>query len=418
MSEYKHRAVTSTRFLGEHVDFVASNDRLRERVDNLSHEQHVLQKLVEVTNPDDVFWDVGACLGIHTFVLAKHLHAGQVVGFEPMPTNRGVLMDNMAVNELTNVRIQREALADTDGVEEFAIRESREAGYGRHSFATGEYDKVATIDVDVRSGDSLVENGLPAPNVVKIDVEGAGPLVLEGLQDVLQRDTCTDVILETHEPNPVQPSHEDFGYTTDDIIALLNDYGFSVEPMVEDFHLHATKRGAASDPLSDATLDVTVAQGDIAEQSADAIVNSAGTSLRMGTGVAGALRARGGEGLNAEAIAQGPVDPGDAVMTDAYDLDADIVIHAASMPHYGDGRSTPETVSQAVQSALQIADEQGCKQLAIPAVGCGLGGVSLTTGTGVIARTLAEFDGESLTDVVFVAYSDDEYETVSQVMSA
>ena len=415
MSEYKHREITETTFLGERVDFVASNDRLRERVEHLSHERHVLDTLVAVTEPDSVFWDVGACLGIHTFVLAKHLPDGQVIGYEPMPTNRGVLMDNMSVNELSNVRIQREALADESGVKEFAIRESMEAGYGRHSFTTGEYDKVATIDVNVRRGDDLIDEGLPAPNVVKIDVEGAGPLVIEGLQETLARDACTDVIIETHEPNPVQPSHEDFGYTVDDIVAMLEDLGFTVDTLVEDFHLHATKR-PTDDASAAASLDIEVVQGDIAEQSVDAIVNSAGTTLRMGTGVAGALRDAGGEGLNAEAIANGPVDPGEAVVTDAYALDAAYVIHAASMPHYGTGKSTPRTIRQSVRNALELADENGCQSIAVPAVGCGLGGVPLMTGAEVIGEELRDFEGENLREARLIAYTADEYQTIRRVI--
>lgn len=85
-------------------------------------------------------------------------------------------------------------------------------------------------------------------------------------------------------------------------------------------------------------MDVEVIQGDIAQQSADCLVNAAGTSLRMGSGVAGALRREGGEAMNRDAVANVPVDLGATAVTDAYDLDARYVIHAAAMPHYGDGR--------------------------------------------------------------------------------
>lgn len=84
-------------------------------------------------------------------------------------------------------------------------------------------------------------------------------------------------------------------------------------------------------------MEFTVVQGDIASQRADALVNAAGTSLQMGSGVAGSLR-RGANGpINEEAVSKGLVDLGEVAVTDAYDLDADYVIHAAAMPHYGDG---------------------------------------------------------------------------------
>jgi O-acetyl-ADP-ribose deacetylase (regulator of RNase III) len=55
-------------------------------------------------------------------------------------------------------------------------------------------------------------------------------------------------------------------------------------------------------------MEFTVVQGDIAAQRADALVNAAGTSLQMGSGVAGALRRNAGGPINDEAVPKGPVD--------------------------------------------------------------------------------------------------------------
>jgi O-acetyl-ADP-ribose deacetylase (regulator of RNase III) len=87
-------------------------------------------------------------------------------------------------------------------------------------------------------------------------------------------------------------------------------------------------------------MEFRVVQGDIAQQSADVLVNAAGTSLQMGSGVAGALRRGAGEQIHEAAVEQGPVDLGEVAVTDAYDLDAEWVVHAAAMPHYGDGQTT------------------------------------------------------------------------------
>ena len=99
-------------------------------------------------------------------------------------------------------------------------------------------------------------------------------------------------------------------------------------------------------------MEFSVIQGDIAQQSADALVNAAGTSLQMGSGVAGALRRAAGDELNEEAVSKGPVDLGEVAVTDAYRLDAEYVIHAAAMPHYGDGQATAESIRQATRNAL------------------------------------------------------------------
>lgn len=418
---FKHRSVESKTILGEAVGFLTDNERLRERVANVSDEQHTIMALADRMNPDDVLWDVGACLGIHTFALAKQLPHGEVVAFEPAPSNRGVLMDNLAVNELENVQIVREALASEDGTAEFAIRESLQAGYGRHSLTKGqtEYDRVMTIDVETRRGETLVDDGeLPPPNVVKIDVEGSSPLVLTGMADLLRSNSCHTVIVETHEPNDTQPSHEDLGWSRGRIVAYLEHLGFDVSELEKDYHLIGTKAWSMGEALADAELDIEIIQGNIANQSADALVSSAGTTLRMGTGVAGSLRAVGGEVVHLEAISQAPVEPGDVVITASGDLDAEYVIHAASMPHYGDGQSTPESVRTSVRRALTRADEMGCESIVLPAVGCGLGGLSLATGAEIIGDEIARYEPmRNLREARFIAYTDNEYEAICEVLN-
>ena len=159
-------------------------------------------------------------------------------------------------------------------------------------------------------------------------------------------------------------------------------------------------------------MNFTAVQGDIAEQEADALVNAAGTSLKMGSGVAGALR-RGAHGpINDEAVSKGPVDLGAVAVTDAYGLDADIVVHAAAMPHYGDGKATEESIRDATRNALAAADERGCESLVMPALGCGVAGFGLSEGARLIAEEIDAYEATSVKDVRFVAYSDDEYETV------
>jgi len=161
-----------------------------------------------------------------------------------------------------------------------------------------------------------------------------------------------------------------------------------------------------------------VIQGDIAAESADALVNAAGTSLRMGSGVAGALRRAGGEELNDAAVAAGPVDLGEVAVTDAFDLDAEYVVHAAAMPHYGDGQATAESIHDAARNALEAADERGCESLVMPALGCGVAGFDLAEGARIIAEAIDGYEPEHLRDVRFVAYSDEEFETVRRVAEA
>ena len=162
-------------------------------------------------------------------------------------------------------------------------------------------------------------------------------------------------------------------------------------------------------------MEFTVIQGDIAAQRADALVNAAGTSLRMGSGVAGALRRAGGEALNEAAVAEGSVDLGEVAVTDGYDLDCEYVIHAAAMPHYGDGRATAESIREATRNSLERADELGCGSLVLPALGCGVAGFDLAEGARIIAEEIDSYESASPSDVRFIGYSEEEYEAIGEV---
>jgi O-acetyl-ADP-ribose deacetylase (regulator of RNase III) len=135
-------------------------------------------------------------------------------------------------------------------------------------------------------------------------------------------------------------------------------------------------------------MEFTVIQGDIATQQADALVNAAGTSLQMGSGVAGALR-RGANGpINDVAVSKGPVDLGEVAVTDAYDLDAEYVIHAAAMPHYGDGQATAESIRDATRRSLEKADELGCESVVIPILGTGAASFDFETGAQLVCEAV------------------------------
>ena len=162
-------------------------------------------------------------------------------------------------------------------------------------------------------------------------------------------------------------------------------------------------------------MEFTAIQGDIAAQQADALVNAAGTSLKMGSGVAGALR-RGAEGpINEEAVSKGPVDLGGVAVTDAYELDAEYVIHAAAMPHYGDGQATEGSIRDATRNSLRKADELGCESLVVPVLGTGVAGFGFETGAGLVCEEIHAHESVSLTEVRVIAYSESDYQTLSAV---
>ena len=138
---------------------------------------------------------------------------------------------------------------------------------------------------------------------------------------------------------------------------------------------------------------------DIAAVDADAVANAANDRLWMGAGVAGALKRAGGEEIEREATALGPIPLGTAVATGAGRLPARYVIHGAVMGQ--DLRTSAELVRRTTRACLELADELGCGSLALPAFGTGVGGFQLDECARLMVAEAAGFEGAALRRVIF-----------------
>ena len=120
-----------------------------------------------------------------------------------------------------------------------------------------------------------------------------------------------------------------------------------------------------------ATVEIT--DGDITRQLTDAIVNAANNHLWMGAGVAGAIKARGGDEIERDAMALGPIQPGECVVTTFGRVPIPrFVIHATVMGQ--DLRTTADFIKRATENVLATAAELRISSVAMPALGTGVGG--------------------------------------------
>jgi O-acetyl-ADP-ribose deacetylase (regulator of RNase III) len=120
-------------------------------------------------------------------------------------------------------------------------------------------------------------------------------------------------------------------------------------------------------------LTIEIADGDIAAERTDAVVNAANNELWMGSGVAGALKARGGSQVESDAMAQGPIEPGECVVTTFGRIPVPrFVIHAVVM--HQDLRTSRDVIERAMRSVLRTADGLAIASVSIPALGTGVGG--------------------------------------------
>jgi O-acetyl-ADP-ribose deacetylase (regulator of RNase III)/ADP-ribose pyrophosphatase YjhB (NUDIX family) len=130
--------------------------------------------------------------------------------------------------------------------------------------------------------------------------------------------------------------------------------------------------------------ELKVVREDITKSDADAIVNAANNALEMGGGVAGAIKRAGGKEIEDEALKKGPIEIGAAVETGAGKLKARYVIHAATMglDHVTDEKK----IRNSCASALKVADRLKIRSVALPALGCGVGGFPLKAAAKIMAQ--------------------------------
>ena len=122
---------------------------------------------------------------------------------------------------------------------------------------------------------------------------------------------------------------------------------------------------------------IEAAQADISTARVDAIVNAANEALQLGSGVAGAIRRRGGPAIQIECDRIGHCAVGDAVVTGAGDLPAKWVIHAVGPVGRGGVRGEDDLLESAVRAALRRAEEIGARSVALPAISAGVFGFPL-----------------------------------------
>jgi len=152
-------------------------------------------------------------------------------------------------------------------------------------------------------------------------------------------------------------------------------------------------------------LELEVVDGDITQLEVDAIANAANDHLWMGAGVAGAIRRAGGDEIEDEAVALGPIKVGDAVATGAGRLPARYVIHGAVMVQ--DLQTNGKLIGRTTLRCLEVADELGLESVALPAFGTGVGGFSLDECARIMVDAVRCHEPKTLRRVVFAVFGED-----------
>jgi O-acetyl-ADP-ribose deacetylase (regulator of RNase III) len=160
-------------------------------------------------------------------------------------------------------------------------------------------------------------------------------------------------------------------------------------------------------------------QGDITQQTVDAIVNAANASLLGGGGVDGAIHRAAGPKLLAECRTLGGCPTGEARITKGYDLPARHVIHTVG-PVYGGRPEDAHLLASCYTNSLDLARENGIKSIAFPAISCGVYGYPIQAAAEIAVNTCSGFlvKNASVQEIIFVLFSEADYSVYANRLAA
>jgi FkbM family methyltransferase len=202
---------------GTFAEFSASSDEggIANR-SRINAEYDLIEDLLENIKQEDVFYDIGANTGLISNFAGQI--CSKVIAFEPYPPNYYQL--NKTLSGLpADIQTYKLALADSEGEVDFSATGG--TGEGKGSIGSGE------ISVNKTRGDKIIsQEGLEQPDVVKIDVEGAEGLVIDGMKDSLG--AARRIYCEIHLPADHRASIESYGWTPTKLLTELESLGFGI----------------------------------------------------------------------------------------------------------------------------------------------------------------------------------------------
>lgn len=201
--------VLANEIVGSHIYFM----RNFEMKDKLA--------LIKRVRPDDVCLDIGANVGYYTILMAKAAHNGEVHSFEPIPLNYHLLSASVQINRYKHVVVNQLAIGNKNTMTDFT--ETIDSAFSSIK-PTGRMSEINNFEVMMRTVDDYVHKSkLNKVDVIKVDIEGAENLFLQGAKSLLvSRKKPRLIMLELFDENL-----QAFGNTIDDLVDNLAEVGYS-----------------------------------------------------------------------------------------------------------------------------------------------------------------------------------------------
>jgi len=170
---------------------------------NLIHEEGTTGLFKKVVKPGNIVVDIGANIGYFTLLAAKLVgESGKVFSFEPEPKNFSYFKKNLEVNDYKNVFAFQKAVSDKVGKAKLFIC-SYDSGHhtinqfeGIEAYRQGRTGETEEIEIEVVTLNSFLADKTDKVDVIKIDVEGAEALVINGMKEILKKNNNIKIFLE------------------------------------------------------------------------------------------------------------------------------------------------------------------------------------------------------------------------------
>lgn len=147
----------------------------------------------KIVKPGMTVVDVGANIGWYSLLSARLVgEKGRVIAFEPEPRNYKLMQTSITENDLKNIEAIRACVADYDGVARLSVAEKQP---GLHSIVR----RISARSIEVKActlDAALQVSGISHIDLLKIDTEGAEPLVIKGASKFILGGRCDNIIME------------------------------------------------------------------------------------------------------------------------------------------------------------------------------------------------------------------------------
>jgi FkbM family methyltransferase len=193
---------------------------------SILHEKTIVNLVKNEIKKGDVVIDIGAHIGYYTVLFAKLVGPeGKVFAFEASPTNFEVLKKNVSVNGYQNVILNNKAVSDKNGKLTLYItgRTSTENFLFKPENFIDSSKIKNTIEIDSITLDNYFQDFKGEINFLKMDISGAEPRVIKGMNSILNKNTSLKIQQEWW-PNAIR-TH---GFEPDSHLKLLTQMGYKI----------------------------------------------------------------------------------------------------------------------------------------------------------------------------------------------